>query len=467
MKTTAFMIWLRYGFLLVTVGAASVADAAQPLAFANIRYPQNATWSGIKQFGTDQTERGYFSVIDRHGNLYVTGYTQGDLDGPGPGVAAGSFDIYVLKLDPEGHVAWIRQFGSPGEDTAIAIALDHEGYIYITGQIGGDLDPNDDQVFLEGEGEDDVFLMKLDKDGEVQWLRQFGTTADDAGFGLDLDVEGNPYVVGYTLGDMDGDGPGMNAGADDIFVAAFDDAGNQRWLTQIGSPAADVAYAGAVDIRGGVYLTGFTEGDLDGPGSQSHAGGWDIVVVKLNGNGELQWVQQYGTPGDDNGYAIAVDARRRIYITGFASGDVDGTGPDTYAGEPDLVVLKLTQDGELIWSRQFGTGGNDFGLGVAVDYSGNVYATGTVFGDLDGSGPETYHGERDVAIVKLARDGTTRWIRQLGTPGRDWGFNVALDHRHHQVYITGQTGGDLDGEGPQTFSGVFDAFILKLGYDNQ
>jgi Beta-propeller repeat len=456
MQITRFKTLLRYGVLFVAMSAVSLAGVTQA---------QQTAWSGIKQFGTEETDRGYFSVIDEQGNFYVSGYTQGDLDGSGPGVAAGSFDIYVVKFDPEGNVVWIRQFGSPGEDTAVAIARDHQGHLYITGQIGGDLDPNDDQVFLEGEGEDDVFLMKLDEDGELQWLRQFGTTADDAGFGVALDTSGEPYVVGYTLGDMDGDGPGVHAGLDDIFMTAFDKDGNQLWLTQIGAPEADVAYGMALDPSGGIYLTGFSEGDLDGAGPQSHAGAMDIVAVKLNKDGEVQWVQQYGTPGPDNGYAITVDDQRRLYITGFVSDDFDGSGPDTYAGDSDVAVLTLDENGELLWSRQYGTAGNDFGLGIGVDRSGDVYASGTIFGDLDDTGPQTYQGKRDAVVVKLAPDGATQEIHQLGTPENDWGFHVTFDEEQRHVYITGQTGGDLDGSGSQTFAGVFDAFILKLEND--
>lgn len=462
MKTTIFNAWLLRSILGMGAFLASgVASATEVTHRVDTVSTRHTTWSGIKQFGTAETERGYFSAKDRYGNLYVTGYTKGDLDGPGPQIHVGSFDFYVMKLNPQGEIKWIRQFGSPGEDTALAIAVDHWGYVYVTGQIGGDLDPNDDQVFLEGEGEDDVFLMKLDEYGHVQWLRQFGTTADDAGFGLALDILGNPSVAGYTLGDMDGNGPNVNAGQDDIFVAAFDVAGNQRWINQIGSSEADVAYSTAIDVRGNIYVTGFSYGDLDGAAPQVNAGGMDIIALKLNWYGEVKWIRQFGTAGDDNGYAITADRHRRLYVTGFVSGDLDGNGPDVHLGDSDVVVLKMQRNGDLMWSRQIGTAGNDFGLGVAVDSRGAIYATGTVFGDLDGPGPQAYQGRRDIAVVKFSRSGATRWIRQWGTPGNDWGFHIAVDWRH-QLYVTGQTQGDLDGLGPQAYAGSFDLFVLKL-----
>ncbi|MGH6783747.1 MAG: SBBP repeat-containing protein, partial [Sphingomicrobium sp.] len=380
---------------LAVLGAGSAADAAQsPL------YP---SWKGIKQFGTAGYERGYTSALDRRGNLYVTGYTSGDLDGPGPQTNAGGYDVYVMKLNREGQVEWIRQLGSPSDDQAHYIVLDHRGHVYVTGHTDGDLDGPGPQIHS---GMGDPFLVKLDEDGQVKSIRQFGTADDEFGFGLAIDVLGKLYVAGFTGGDMDGDGPGTNAGKDDLFLAKFDGVGNKRWVRQIGSPDVDVGYAVATDARGYVYVTGFSDGDLDGPGPQINAGAFDIIALKFDRYGELKWIRQFGTAGDDYGYAVAADRHRHLYISGYVSGDFDGDGPDVYAGSTDIAVLKMKKHGDLVWSRQLGVAGVDVGFDVEVDRSGAVYATGVVQGDLDGPGQQTYQGEWDVAVLKLGRDGT-------------------------------------------------------------
>lgn len=413
----------------------------------------------IKQFGTAGVEQAYKSVLDKWGNLYVTGYTTGDLDGPGPGVnaGAGSYDIYVMKLRPQGQVAWIRQFGSPGDDRTHSIALDPRGYVYVTGHTVGDLDGSGPEIHHGGE---DAFLLKLDEYGQVQWLRQFGTSADEMGLGLGIDAWGNPCVVGYTEGDIDGDGPGVSAGSWDIILAEFDTAGSLRWTRQIGSPDYDFAFGLTFDVRGNIYVTGSSYGDLDNFGSQVNAGEADIVILKFNPYGESQWIRQLGTPGDDYGYAITADHHDRLAITGYVSGDLDGDGHDIHAGRTDLVVIKMSPSGDQLWSRQFGAARNDFGRGIAVNHSGEIYVTGATSGDLDGPGPQSYHGKLDVVVIKLSRSGITQWTRQWGTPGNDLGLDILLNWK--KIYITGQTQGDLDGSGPQTHAGDFDSFILKL-----
>ena len=463
MTTTIFKELLRYGVLslcaLLTIGGEALATDVMLPAFDDITPNRHSSSQRIKQFGTTGEEQAYKSVLDKRGNLYVTGYTTGDLDGSGPEVNVGGYDIYVMKLNPQRQVAWIRQFGSPEDDRAHFVVLDSRGYVYVTGHTGGDLDGSGAETHSGGE---DAFLLKLDEYGHTQWLQQFGTSGYEMGLGLAIDAWDNPYVIGVTEGDIDGNGPGVNTGGYDIYLAVFDVAGNFRWTRQVGSPSEDVAYAVTIDAHGNIYATGYSYGNLGDYGTQVNAGESDLVVLKFDIHGELQWIRQLGTPGNDYGYALAVEPRyQRLYITGFLSGDLDGDGSGAHAGGTDLAVIKMSRNGNLLWSRQFGATGNDWGHGVTVDRSGSVYVTGAISGDIDGFGPQIYHGKRDVIVIKLYGYGTTQWIRQWGTAGQDFGLDIMFDGEN-RAYITGQTQGDLDGSGPQAHAGDFDSFILKL-----
>lgn len=457
MKTFTFARLISHVVLGVSVSFCMALVSTSRAESPAVRH--HSSWSGIKQFGTAGTERGYTSALDRAGNLYVTGFTTGDLDGDGPEVSAGSVDLFVKKINPEGQTEWTRQIGSPEDDRAHYIAVDRLGDVYVTGHSAGDLDGAGPQT---NKGIDDAFLLKLNAYGDVQWIRQFGSAEEDMGFGLTVDRLGHSYVTGYTfLGDIDGEGPAVNQGNEDVFVAAFDVAGNQRWIRQLGSPESDVAYAVAIDKQGSIYITGLSFGDLDGFGPQTHAGDADIVALKFSQQGDLSWVRQIGTPGTDFGYAMKFDHKRHIYIGGFVSGDIDGSGPDVHAGATDLAVIKISGAGVRQWSRQLGTSGNDIGHGIAVDRDGAVYAAGVTSGDLDGPGSQTYQGMGDIVAVKFSRHGTTQWLRQWGSANTDLGLDITVDRRQH-VYVTGQTEGDLDGAQPQIHAGDSDVFVLKF-----
>jgi acyl-CoA thioesterase FadM len=210
----------------------------------------------------------------------------------------------------------------------------------------------------------------------TRWTRQLGTSGWDMGYGIAVDGSGNVYVTGETEGGLDGN---PSAGGNDIFVVKYDSAGVKQWVRQLGTGGWDVGYGIAVDGSGNVYVTGETEGGLDGNPS---AGGNDIFVVKYDSAGVKQWVRQLGTGGWDVGYGIAVDGSGNVYVTGWTEGGLDG---NPSAGLTDIFVVKYDSAGVKQWVRQLGTSGWDVGYGIAVDGSGNVYVTGETAGGLDGN----------------------------------------------------------------------------------
>jgi hypothetical protein len=141
-----------------------------------------------------------------------------------------------------------------------------------------------------------------------------------------------------------------------------------------------------------------------------------------------------------------------VYITGQTYGSLDGTT----AGGIDAFLTKYDQDGTIQWTKQLGTSAYDVANGVSVDSNNNVYITGYTGGSLDGSTA----GGLDAFLTKYDQDGTKQWTKQLGTSANDAAYGVSTDSDNN-VYITGTTGGSLDGT---TFGGS-DAFLTKYADD--
>jgi hypothetical protein len=160
-------------------------------------------------------------------------------------------------------------------------------------------------------------------------------------------------------------------------VVKYNSSGTKQWTKQLGSSSSDVAYGVAVDSSGNVYAAGSTQGALDG----SNAGVNDLFVVKYNSSGTKQWTKQLGTSGEDFAYGVAVDSSGNVYVTGYTEGALDGSN----AGGRDLFVVKYNSSGTKQWTKQLGTSSGDAAFGVAVDSSGNVYAAGYTDGALDGN----------------------------------------------------------------------------------
>jgi len=144
---------------------------------------------------------------------------------------------------------------------------------------------------------------------------------------------------------------------------------------QFETSSADYAYGSSVDSTS-VYVVGWTDGDL---GESTNAGGRDSYVRKYDHDGSEVWTRLFRASVDDFAIAIAVDASG-VYAAGYTNGILPG---QTSAGGIDTLVRKLDLTGNVVWTRQFGSSGNDFGTGSSADDAG-AYVSGTTFGPLPG-----------------------------------------------------------------------------------
>lgn len=296
--------------------------------------------------------------------------------------------------------------------------------------------------------------------GDIIWVRQMGVLPADPyigemyGTGVAIDGSGE-YVVGYTYSAL----PGHTIGkvcpgtCPDAFLLKYDTNGNLLWTGEEGSDRITFAWGVAVD-GSGVYISGTVDGDLPG---QTSMGGIDGFLIKytLSGSGGLGtwlWMRQFGTPGTDNGFGVSVDATG-VYVVGGTDGVFPGQTP---VGGSDAFLVKYDTNGNSLWTRQFGTSADETAYSVAAGSSG-VYLAGYTDGSFPGY---TNAGLGDAFLGKYDANGNPVWTpRQLGTPGEDIAFGVAVDASG--AYITGYVWGTLPG---QTSAGSYDAFLRK--YDN-
>jgi hypothetical protein len=169
-----------------------------------------------------------------------------------------------------------------------------------------------------------------------------------------------------------------------------------------------------------------------------------MVLVKHDSSGNLLWIKQLGTASNEYENNIDIDGSDNIYLVGRTDGDLDGPGPGTNAGGYDAYIVKYDSIGNLQWIRQYGAGLNDDAGGVDTDSAGNVLMTGDTSGDLDGAGPGTHAGYEDVFLIRLYPDGTVHYITQSGSDAREVARDVRVDSSGN-IYIGGYTTGGFFG----------------------
>lgn len=371
-----------------------------------------------------------------------------DID-PGAGVqnltSSGGTDIFLRKCDALGQFLWGLRIGGTAGDQVFALAVDGDGNILLTGRIVGqvDLDPGPGQELVSTQNSGaDVFVVKLDAQGNYLWGRVFGGLGTDQGNSLAVDAAGNVVTVGVlgNGGDLD-PGPAVfavtSAGQQDIFVQKLDAAGNFLWGHAVGGSGNDVAYDVAVGGDGSVHVCGEfrTTVDFDpGPGVSSLSSGGieDAFVQKLLADGSLVWARRFGGQGSERARSVVVASDGAVSFTGRITSITDfdpGLGVFELPGAntEDAFVAQLTGQGDFAWAFRLATFLNE-GLALAVDADNNLYSTGS-FGtfsnnplDLDpgpGTTPVLSNGGGDCWLASYDATGALRWGFAVGSAQND------------------------------------------------
>ncbi|WML94928.1 SBBP repeat-containing protein [Leptospira interrogans] len=232
----------------------------------------------------------------------------------------------------------------------------------------------------------------------------------------------------------------------------FSNSGTRQWTRLLGvAGASTTAYGITSDSLGNVYTTGMTSGNLDG---QVQTGTQDLFVTKYDGNGNKQWTRLLGVAGIQTlARGITSDNLGNVYTTGTTFGNLDG---QALSGTQDLFVTKYDGSGNKQWTRLLGVAGaTTQANGISRDIFNNLHVSGYTLGNLDG---QALSGIQDLFVTKYDTGGNKQWTRLLGVAGQITQANGVAFDSSGNIYLTGRTSGNLDG---QALSGIQDLFVIK------
>lgn len=314
------------------------------------------------------TESVYGVDVDSQGNSYI----QGSADGPSGGSYYGGFDGFIRSYDSSGSLVWQRQVGTPSFDTCYIGSVSASGDFLVSGTTDGTLGPG-----APGQ-RPDTTVAKYDLSGNMQWIRQYDAGGADSGGSIISDASGNVYLTGSTNSDPR------------HFLMKLAPDGSLVWTRRFGMPGMEeggVLIAG-IDAQGNIIFSGETKGALGG----TYHGGWDIYVGRCDPDGNIEWIGQYGTAGDDYLESTILDPSGTTTWVGFTNGSLFGAN----RGGWDAYVAQITPDGTLLGGTQFGTPGLDLLSGLCTDGTG-WYVTGYTDDSLWGQNAGGY----DMLLGKL------------------------------------------------------------------
>jgi hypothetical protein len=376
------------------------------------KYNASGNYVWAIRIGSGVTDNyGTALALDGSGNVLLTGYFRGTVDfNPGVGtadlVSPDGTDIFLAKYDASGNYVWAKGMGGTGNDIGTALALDGSGNVLLTGyfSVTADFDPGTTATAnLESAGEFDIFLAKYDASGNYVWAKGMGGTGNDWGNALALDGSDNVLLTGFfnRTADFDPGGGTANltsSGNTDIFLAKFDASGNPVWAKGMGGADQDDGLSLALDGSGNVLLTGIFNGTVDfdpgvGTAELTSSGNNDIYLAKFDASGNHVWAKGMGGADLDYGSSLALDGSGNVLLTGYFTGTVDfdpGVGTTnlisaatSYASSNDIFLAKFDASGNYVWAKSIGGAGEDHGLALALDGSGNVLLAGRFNNNVD------------------------------------------------------------------------------------
>lgn len=363
-----------------------------------------------------------------------------------------------------GGAVWGSAIGDAGDQRALGIAVDGDGNTLVTGSFAGSMTIGAET--LTSAGGLDIFVLKLDPKGALIWAESFGGALDQIGNAIAADSAGNVVVAGDLKGSMMFGGQTVaSAGLDDALVVKLDASGKPLWAKAFGDAASQSAKSVEVDKADNIVLFSSVEGttSFGGPGLTS-AGAQDVVLAKLNQGGNHLYSKIFGGAGADAIGGVALDSAGYTIITGSFSSSVNfGGAPLTSAGGSDVFVARFSEAGIHFWSKAFGDAADQFARGVAADSAGSVVLTGSFFGTLDLGGPAlTSAGGEDIFVAKLDASGAHQWSKAFGDASAQSARAVMVD-KTGGVLVAGSLVGTADfGGGALTSAGLGDALVVKL-----
>jgi hypothetical protein len=354
MKRLMFLLFGICFFITVLFGYEVKIDKSLPLE--KVKQVFSKTFGGSKD---DEAN----AIIKADNGYIITGYTES--------FGAGDRDVWIIKIDKNGNKIWDKTFGGSGWDDADAIIKVNNGYIIV-----GYTDSF-------GEGKGDAWVIKIDKNGNKIWDKTFGGSRfDEANAIIKAD---NGYII---VGDTDSFGEGKG----DVWVIKIDKNGNKIWNKSFGGTDYDGAKA-IIKADDGYIIVGSTY--------SFGAGRVDAWVIKIDKNGNKIWDKTFGGSGWDDADAI-IKVNNGYIIVGYT----DSFG----AGYRDAWIIKIDKNGNKIWDKTFG--GSSYDEAKAIIKADNGYI---IVGDTNSFG----EGKGDAWVIKIDKNGNKIWDKTFGGSSYD------------------------------------------------
>jgi hypothetical protein len=321
---------------------------------------------------------------------------------------AGYYDFFLIKTDANGNIIWAKTYGGTFNDYAYSVQQTSDGGYIVAGW-----------TTSFGASNGDIFLIKTDANGNIQWAKTYGGGNYDGAFSVQQTSDGGYIVAGVTNS--------FGAGDRDLFLIKTDANGNVQWAKTYGGTSWDGAESVQQTSDGGYIVAGET--------SSFGAGSYDFLLIKTDANGNVQWAKTYGGGNYDLAFSVQQTSDGGYIVVG-----------ETYsfgAGWYDIFLIKTDANGNIQWAKTYGGTFNDYAYSVQQTADGGYILAGFAY---------SFSAGGDILLIKTDANGNVQWAKTYGGIG---------DDAAHSVQQTADGGYIVAGNRNSFSAGDDDIFLIK------
>jgi hypothetical protein len=349
------------------------------------------TWQNL--YGGSGSEEIHSVSKTADGGYIVAGAsTSTDIEGQ---VNGGWMDFYIVKLDSSGVIDWQRQIGGEEGDELFSIQQTaNGGYI-----VSGSRERNT--------GEGGYYVACLDAFGLLVWEKWYTNKGDDCANMVKPTADGGFIIAGTASSSILG--TTYHGGDGDYYIIKTDADGDIEWHAMYGGSGAEEMRAIQPVSDGGYIVVGYSESE-DIPGITGERA---FHIFKLDRRGRVLWNKKIGGNGDDNAWFVVETSDKGFVVVG----DSQSTDIPDFKGQVDILLMKIDGDGNSLWHKLYGGNGCDGASSVAETAEGGFIISGISDStDIPGTSPR---GDFDAYVIKTGPDGTLEWQKLFGGSGRE------------------------------------------------
>jgi hypothetical protein len=368
-----------------------------------VKYDSQGNFLWGKGIGGDLQDVAVTITGNSSNEILVSGNFMGTVDfDPSFGSATltsnGSEDIFLVKFDNQGNFIWVKQFGGLLPESVIDVRCDNLDNVFLTGsfQTSGDFGDLLNPIVLTSNGATDIFLLKIDNFGDIDWGFSIGSTSYDYPKEIEIDENNIVHLVGEYVGNIDLD-PSPNTSILNSstngrsFIGKYNSLGEYIWSQGFFGFVTSVGISAEKDF----YLTGDFSGTIDFDPSMDTVsltsyGSSDVFFSKYDSLGLFIWCKSIKGNGLDHSNSILLDLEENIYLTGNFSSTQIFFDPNVTFGAPasaqsssNSFIAKYDSLGNYLWRNTFGGSSSDIGVNILFDSDSNIFYTSQFFGEVD------------------------------------------------------------------------------------